>query len=308
MSTLPAVTEPCCDTDQLADERDWLEARRQGIGASEAPAVLGVSPYKSPLELYAEKLGLVEPSVVDLERVEWGRLLEPLLVEKYRRVTGRRAEKEPAYTLRRSRAYPWMVASLDAVIHEADVTAPLEVKTTGLWKSDEWAEEPPLHVQVQVQHQLAVTGWPWASVCVLIAGQRFVWCDVPRDERFIAVLIETERAFLERLAAKEPPPVDASQACRELLRRLYPRETPGLVVNLPDEAVEWDEQIQRAKQEVKRWEAIRDENESRMKAAIGEAAVGVLPTRVTYSWITGERKGYTVAPTITRTLRRKEMK
>ena len=93
-----------------------------------------------------------------------------------------------------------------------------------------------------------------------------------------------------------------------MLRALYPQETPGLVVNLPGEATEWDTQRLRALAELKTWEASKDEAENKIRAALGEAEVGVLPNGVQFTYKASERKGYVVQPTIVRTLRRKEAK
>jgi putative phage-type endonuclease len=288
---------------------EWLEARRQGIGGTDAAAILGVSPWKSPAELYAEKLGLVDLDNVDNEAAVWGLLLQPLLVQRYRRVTGRMTVPEPLHTIRRSRAHPWMLASLDATIHEGGLVLPCEIKTTGAYRVEDWAEEPPVHVQVQVQHQLAVTGAPWASVAVLIGGQRFHWCDVQRDDRFIAAMIQAEQQFLERLRAKEPPAIDGSAACRELLAKLYPKEQPGLVVNLDERAEDIDISLIEANAELAKWKAVKELKENEIKALLGEAEMGVLPGgRVVYSLKTQTRKGYTVEPTSFRKLFRKEIK
>ena len=53
---------------QFADREQWLDIRSHGIGSSDAAAVLRLSPWKSPLALYAEKVGLIEPDdLSDLE-------------------------------------------------------------------------------------------------------------------------------------------------------------------------------------------------------------------------------------------------
>lgn len=292
---------------ELESEKDWLEARRQGIGASEAAAVLGLSPYQSPLQLYAEKLGLVEPDAERSEAIEWGLMLQPVIVGRYRKVTGRPTwEDEAPYTVRRSRSHPFMLATLDALTKIDGPKIPLEVKNVGGYRREDWTEEPPLWVQIQAQHQMAVLGTEAASVCALIGGNRFVWCDLTRNDRFIAALIERLADFWARLLAKEPPPVDGTQASRELLTKLYPKDTPGLVVTLPGDAVEWDQQLQAAKEAKRVAEGIITEQENRIKAAIGEAEQGVLQTGTAYTWKATDRKGYTVEPTTVRTLRRRD--
>lgn len=302
-------SEPCT-VETLETETAWLEARRSGIGSSDAPAVLDVSPFQPRAALFAHKLGLEPAESTRAPWLEWGHLLEPVVADHYGRVTGRTVQADPPWTLRRSRQWPWMVATLDRIVVGPDPgPAPLEIKTAGAWRAEEWAEEPPLYVQVQVQHQLAVTGWTWASVAVLLGGHRFHWCDVARNDRFIERLVVQEREFVDRLARRELPPIDGSEATRDLLRHLYPRETTGLVVNLTDAEADIDAALQAANAELAKWKLAKEMCENQLRAALGEAEVGVLPGgRVTYGLKTVERKGYAVAPTTFRQLRRKEIR
>jgi putative phage-type endonuclease len=291
-------------------EHEWLEVRRSAIGASEAPILLGVSPFKSPMALFAEKLELVERDAQS-EAMRWGQLLEPALAAKYGEETGHSLHDRGRYTLRRSRDIPWMVATLDREITKAGerpVPAVLELKMRSYAAPGTWEDEPPIDVLVQVQHQLAVTGWPWAAVAVLLAGRTFKRFVVERHEAFIAKLCIAEVAFMERLQTQTPPEVDASEATRAVLRALYPREEPGLVVNLPGQAVEWDTQRLEAQAELKKWATVKDLAENQLKAALGEAEFGVLPNGTSYTYKASERAGYVVPPTIVRTLRRKEPK
>jgi putative phage-type endonuclease len=309
---LDLIPEPAgagSDVEEHATEKDWLIARRSAIGASEAPIILGVSPFKRPMELFAEKLEVVERDA-ETDGMRWGKILEGPLAEHYAAETWRQLRDPGRYTLRRSKAVPWMVATLDREIiavpnGDRSVPAPLEIKTTA-FRAEDWQDEPPVDVLVQVQHQLAVTGWAWASVAVLIAGRTFRWYDVPRHEPFITKLIEAELVFLAHLRTKTLPRIDGTPGTKAALRALYPQETPGLVVNLPSEAMEWDTQRLRAIAEAKICEEIKDEAENKLRAALGEAEMGVLPDGVTYTYRAAERKGYVVQPTVVRTLRRKE--
>jgi putative phage-type endonuclease len=297
--------------EECPTEKDWLAVRRQAIGASEAPIILGVSPYRrGPLALYAEKLELVEPDA-QTEAQEWGLAMEPKMADRYVRDTGHILLDRGRYTLRRSRAVPWMVATLDREIIKADseaVPAVLEMKLRSYVKPGAWEDEPPVDVLVQVQHQLAVTGWAWAAVTVLIGFHTFRRFVVPRHEDFIARLIVAEDAFMERLRTKAPPPTDGTDATREVLRALYPKETPGLVVALSGEAVEWDQTRLDKIAEIKRAEEVKNEAENKLRAALGDAETGILPNGVQYTYKASERAAYTVAATTVRTLRRKEPK
>lgn len=302
------TTEPWT-REEFRTKEQWLKGRRFGIGASEASAVLGLNPWKSALALYAEKLEIAEPSAEETEAMEWGIALEPVIAEKYAARTGRKLADPEPFTIYRSRKHEFMTATPDRfILGDPRGLGVLQIKAVGAFKAEEWETEPPVYYQVQVQQEMAVSGATWGSLAALIGGQRLLWYDLARSERFVKVLAEKEAVFWARLVAMDPPPVDGSESAREVLRRLYPKETPGLVVNLPGEAVEWDTELQALKDQGKAYEAKRTELENRIKAAIGEAESGVLPNGTTYTWKASERKGYVVEPTITRTLRRKEAK
>jgi putative phage-type endonuclease len=287
----------------LPDRATWLEARQRGIGSSDVPIILGVSPFKSPFALWAEKCGLVEPEA-ESEAMAWGRVLEGPIAERYVEETQRELAAPAPFTIRRSSKHPWMQATLDREVVRATqriCPAPLEIKTTGFWKAEEWAEEPPLRVQVQTQWQLLVTGWEWASVAVLIGGSRFLWTDLIRNEAFIEAMTDAAKEFWRRVELRDPPKPDAS--VKDLLARMYPQDK-GTTIALPPAACDWDAQRQAALKEIDHWTKARDEAEANLRAAIGEASYGVLPDGGKYSWRTVQRKGYTVQPGTVRTLRR----
>jgi len=299
------------DAITCADRPSWLEARRQGLGASDAPVILGLSPWKTPLALYAEKLGLELEAPEQTEAMAWGLRLQPVIIAAFEEQSGRAALPQRDFLIDRSPEHPWMLASLDGWTKrrpEDTQVGVLEVKTTAAFRTEDWAEAPPLQYQVQVQHQLAVVGARWGTIVCLIGGQRLVWADVERNDTFIERLIAKEREFWERLQAKEPPQVDDSKASAEILKRLYPREAPGLVVNLPEAAADWDEQLQAAKENRKDAEADERKYSNLLKAALGEAETGVLPNGDMYRWVARDVKGYEVAPRIDRVLTRKTYK
>src|SRR5262245_5591120 len=224
----------------LPDRTSWLEARRQGLGGSDAAAVLGVSPYQTPLQLFADKLGLVDPGV-ESEEMRWGRLLEPLIATRYAEETERTLAPAEPYTIAVHPECDFIRATLDRVILQAGdkpVPAPLEMKTANAFRADEWEEEPPVHVQVQGQHQLLVTGSGWVSFAVLIGGNRFRWVDMERNDTFIALLAERLKAFWRRVQLNDPPPVTADD--KDVLAALYPREQADKRIALPPAADTWD--------------------------------------------------------------------
>jgi putative phage-type endonuclease len=204
---------------------EWLSVRKNGIGGSDAAAAVGLSPYMSPLELWLIKTGrdanLPRPNPDDTtEPVYWGTLLEPIVAASYTKQTGNKVRRVNA--LLQHPTIPFMLANVDReIVGNSDVQL-LECKTAGEFGARLWRDGVPEYVQLQVQHQLAVTGKQAADVAVLICGQKLEVHRVVRDDALIARLIELEAAFWRFVETDTPPPADGSESADRALRCLYP--------------------------------------------------------------------------------------
>jgi putative phage-type endonuclease len=290
--------------EQYDSEAEWLAARQSGIGGSDAAAVLGLSPFETPLSVYARKRGLV-PDTEETPAMRFGKLLEPIIAAEYVRETGRTLRDPGRYTIARSEDVPYLFATLDREILTADgktVPSVLEIKSTNAFRSDDWLDEAPPHVQVQGQHQLLVTGRAWVSFAVLIGGQDFRWVDLERNDKFIGVMRERLAEFWRRVELGDPPPAVAED--KEVLAALYPREKPETRIALPPAAGTWDAARRVALDEINKWMQIKEDAEAKIKAAIGEAEAGLLPDGGRYTWKTVAREAYEAAATSYRQLRR----
>lgn len=208
---------------------DWLAVRKTGIGGSDAAAAVGLNPYKSPLELWLEKTKrdkhLPQPDDQDAnEPVYWGRLLEPIVAAAYSLQTGYRVRKVNAVLQHPDPDLSWMLANLDREVIGSDEVQILECKTAGEFGARLWKDGVPEYVQLQVQHQLAVTGKQAADVAVLLCGQRLEIHRIKRDEGLIAHLIQLERVFWEFVERDTPPPADGSASAELALRCLHPQD------------------------------------------------------------------------------------
>ncbi|MGE8450074.1 MAG: YqaJ viral recombinase family protein [Pseudomonadales bacterium] len=211
---------------------DWLEVRRTGIGGSDAAAAVGLSPYKSQLELWLEKTGrdagLPKPDSNDAaEPIYWGTLLEPIVAAAYTHQTGHRVRKVNAVL--QHPTIPFMLANLDREVVGAPDVQILECKTAGEFGARHWQDGVPEYVQLQVQHQLAVTGKLAADVAVLLCGQKLEVHRIERDDDLIARLIPLQAQFWRYVETDTPPPADGSESADCALRCLYPRDSGGTV-------------------------------------------------------------------------------
>lgn len=302
------VALPTATAHTFATRDEWLAARQSfGIGSSDVPAILGISRFQSALALYHEKLGLTKPTTAYLEQARWGQILEDPISQRYAEETHRgllNPNAEGKWTILRNTERPHMIASVDRLIVDTTVSlipvpafgvGVLECKNAHLMMKDEWLgphnNEPPVEYQVQLQHQLAVSGLTWGSIAALIGGSMFVWADVPRDEALIAKLIEVEAEFMERLATRNPPKADGSESARETLKALYPKDT-GATVTLPLEASEWHYELQGAKEARLAAEKLEADYSNKLKQAIGDATCGVLQDGTTYTFKAQKREEF----------------
>ncbi|UQY83022.1 YqaJ viral recombinase family protein [Ralstonia pseudosolanacearum] len=211
---------------------DWLEVRRTGIGGSDAAAAVGLNPYKSQTELWLEKTNrdadLPKPDPNDsAEPIYWGTLLEPIVAAAYTQQTGRRVRKVNAVL--RHPTVPFMLANLDREVVGAPDVQILECKTAGEFGARHWKDGVPEYVQLQVQHQLAVTGKQAADVAVLLCGQKLAVHRLQRDDILIGQLIALETQFWRYVETDTPPPGDGSESADRALRCLYPYDNGGTV-------------------------------------------------------------------------------
>ncbi|ATG88322.1 YqaJ viral recombinase family protein [Methylomonas koyamae] len=208
---------------------DWLAVRKRGIGSSDAAAAVGLNPYKSQLELWLEKTGRdgnlpkTDPDDED-SPTYWGTLLEPIVAAHYSRRTGNKVRKVNAVLQHPHPSLLWMLANIDREVVGSDEVQILECKTAGINGARLWKEGVPEYVQLQVQHQLAVTGKTTADVAVLLGGQDLEIHRIQRDEVLISRLIQLERHFWQYVETDTPPPADGSESAELALRCLYPQD------------------------------------------------------------------------------------
>jgi putative phage-type endonuclease len=252
--------------------KEWLEKRRKAIGSSDAAAILGLSPWKSAMDIFLEKTGLIEEQP-DPQReflLDLGSQLEPVIAHLYEKQTARQL-KGNGITFLLHREYPNLGASPDRfVVGEA---RGVELKTENQFQ-DEFGEpgtdQVPYHYLIQCAMCMAVTNLPVWDVALLHGGVAFDIYTIERD-------LELERDMIDQLCewwdhhiiGKTPPDIDGGSGWKVYLRQKFPRdilpvmeadtETHGLINNL-----------RVVKQILKEYVGIESELENRLKLVIGE--------------------------------------
>lgn len=186
------------------------ELRRQGIGGSDAAAVAGVSRYKTPVDLYLQKIGLAEDNSEESEAAYWGNVLEPVIANKY--ATRENKTLYVRQAMLRADKYPWMIANVDRIILAENGI--LECKTCSQYKREEWGEEytdqMPDEYLLQCAHYAVVLDAAYVDLAVLIGGQTFRVYRYERNKQLEKNLIELEHDFWHNRVLKQIPPTLSS--------------------------------------------------------------------------------------------------
>lgn len=240
--------------------KKWQAARRRGIGGSDIAAIMGLSPYKTRLDVWREKRGLAEPFEGNAA-TDWGKILEPVVADKYAATTDRIIVNWGQQIQHEDPSLYFMLANIDRAVVNLGMTPVvswkpgkglttdriLEVKTAGFHSAHMWGEpgtdQIPDHFLLQCQWYLEVTGTQICDVAVLIGGQDFRIYTVERNEDLIREMIAAAIDFWACVEAGiEPEP----QSLAECQAR-WQKADPGKSVIVGVDVVEAIAQIEEIK-------------------------------------------------------------
>lgn len=261
---------------------EWLKMRRKGIGGSDVAAIAGLSKYKSPMQVYLEKIGEWELSEEQSEAAYWGTIMEDVIAEQftiyYKQETGQDIKVKRKNSMLRHPRYPFMIANLDRVI--IGENAGLECKTASEWFRDKWdGESIPDEYMLQCQHYIEVCGFDYMYIAVLIGGNKFKWKRIDRDQEIIDYIIKIESDFWQMVESRTPPEIDGSIASTNVLKVLYPESVRGSVIDLPDEAKYLIQQYEAYAEEEKMAALKKEEAANKLKEILADNEVGIVGDR-----------------------------
>lgn len=208
----------------------WHAARARVVGASEVAALFGVSPYLSHWALWQIKAGRAPaPDLAGDVRVTWGLRLENAIADA--------VAEERGWTLlpgghRVSSRVPGLGCTLDREIGGSKPGV-LELKNVDwLVRKRSWGDEPPPHILLQLQHQLAVTGHGWGAVAALVGGNEMRVWEYQARPKIIAEIQKRVRAFWQSIREGREPPVDGSDSTAETLAAMFGNAPPTPMLDL----------------------------------------------------------------------------
>ncbi|MGM0536923.1 MAG: YqaJ viral recombinase family protein [Pseudomonadota bacterium] len=328
-STFEAARQQLIDTHRVSTldmpEAVWRELRGLGIGASEAAAAVGASEYRTPFEIAERKLGLAnddaEADYRRRQKMAMGHVMEPVTAARFAVATGLNVQHYNAMLAHPE--HPFMLANIDRrIVGVSDaqaawleglmgqaVTGPGVAELKNVEFAKGWGKPDNVHVTaglctsgevpgdyfLQLQQQLAVTGYEWGFLVVTIAGWETRWYPILRDDELIDDLIALEGDLWATIQRGELPEIDPEHPrAVDLLKRLHPG-TDGRVISLVG-LEHWKRVEESVREEIKALDTTARVARAHILEAMGSAAVGAFPDGSCYRRKEIERAGYEVKP------------
>lgn len=262
---------------------EWLKERQKGIGGSDVAGILGLSKFKSPLDIYLEKTAEEPIEQEDNAAMKAGRMLEDTVARWFIEETQFITKRDNKIRIHKTR--PYLIANVDRVIlGQEKGPGILEIKTTSGFYASNWETEIPEEYYLQLQHYLNVTGYKWGAVAVLIDGRHFKYYYFDRDEDLIEYMNQKLEDFWKNNVEKRVPPVmtekDVKNIESEPNKEIEAKEMVALMV----------EQIKNYKEKIAEYETKKEELETTIKIAMQEAEVMTYQGKVLVTW--KQKKGY----------------
>ena len=223
----------------------WLDLRRKNLNSTEIAALFGLSPYQTSLELALTKAGKIPEADVGSERTAWGQRLQDSIAEgvfeehgidgialtEYVVIDGLRIGSSFDFEIHGPLANAEKYGALSDYAQNFGPGV-LEVKNVdgrifaNDWELRDGQLEAAPHIEIQLQHQLLVSGLKWGAIAVLVNGNRLYVCIRMADEYFAQRILDAAAKFWADLDAGLYPPPQMPQDAG-ILAKLYSHAEPG---------------------------------------------------------------------------------
>ena len=203
------------------NESAWLTGRMNGIGGSDASAIVGMNPYKTNIDLFEEKTGRrAAADISGKPYVIYGKLAEAPIRELFKLDYPEYQVEHYDFRILQSIQYPFMQASLDGELTDADGRRGiLEIKTTNILQSmqyEKWKDRVPDNYYIQVLHYLLVTGYEFVVLRAHLVSEwgqdkrttvKHYFIERSEVREDLDALLREEKKFWEYVESGRKPPL-----------------------------------------------------------------------------------------------------
>lgn len=220
----------------ITNDTQWHALRAKTVGGSEISALFGLSPFTTAFSLWHEKAGKAEPADFDNQKINWGKLIEPLIAQELARALGWKLERSPMYY--QHDTIPGMGCTLDFdVIDNQWGPGIVETKVVfdyGDYKRDWSDDRAPPNYELQAQHQMMVTGREWCAIAVWVAQTATLAPALIRRPapKVVRQIEERIRDFWQSIAEDRAPDPAGTEAELTIMRHLWPARAEKKIVEI----------------------------------------------------------------------------
>jgi putative phage-type endonuclease len=230
-------------------------ARRLGIGGSDIAIILGLSTYKTPYQLYLEKIGESNGDDTQNDLQYWGNQLEEVVRNEYAKRHNVVVETPETLV---HQDYSFLRANIDGFVRANN--AVLEVKCASSFAAGQWGESGsdtiPMPYLLQVAHYCAVTNADYADIAVLIGGNDYREYRYLRNAELETYVITTAKQFWDCIQSKTAPePISQVD-----LRLMYPQHDPAKTKTINNTLAEQLTTLTETRFKIKELSAIEDKH------------------------------------------------
>jgi len=279
--------------------------RRDGISGSNIAAICGLNPYRTPTDAWLSIMGLKD-ELEDNEAKRWGKALEPVLAQRYHEDTGAILfpSIKTGFDYQRPLFHPdvpWWLGTPDRLVvddpvmqtenldeaHEMVKHPDFWKHVLGLWEGktggarqkffwgndyDEVVTIPEMYL-CQVAWYFPIARVQWCDVSVLLDTNKYQCPRIIREEPLINALYQVgARFWQDHILTNQPPPVEASPAWKQYLKKRFPAEQGPEFLTANEEMQAVAFALDEARRNTKKWEEYKELQENKLKALIGSFA------------------------------------
>lgn len=294
------------------NEEEWLQLRVQDITSTEAAALFGLSPYTTYFELWHRKKNQQYFKIDPNERMELGTALQDAIAEYIANKEGWKVRRMPEYMrdteIGAGSSFDFMIEGVLKEDHLDDTQVGLlEIKNVDnlVYKNDWIADDTgspqaPVHIEIQVQHQMLVSGLPFTWLGACVGGNHIEKFKRTPDPRIQNALREKIFEFWKSIEEdREPLPNYAEDA--GYINSMFSFAEPGKIVEVTDgdltalafkhvELGEQENTIKKAREEIK----------AKILMGIGDAEKAIGPGYSIDAGVTGSSQRNFIMPAFRR--------
>ena len=289
-------------THHPATREEWLALRANDITSTEVSALFGISPYTTLFELWHRKRSGAVVEIEENERMKWGTRLQDAIASGIADDHGWKVRRMDEYMRlpdhRIGSSFDFMATDDSGAEFLLEVKNVDSLQYRENWLVIDGELEAPVHIELQLQHQMLVSGAESGVIGALSGGNKSTLIRRTADKEMHAIIIRKVAAFWRSIAeGKEPAPEFPADA--DVVSRLFGFAEPGKLVNMDSDAAfaEMCAEYVALGASVKHLTEQRDSIKARLLMAIGDSEKALAGRyTVTAGMVAGSHIEYDRAP------------